>query len=221
MPIVPKKKCIKSSDSDCCHPKDCKVPVYTLACCDPPLPPLCFACPGESCALLVSKRVVAASPPSLVRELLPALCHCCEELTDFPAVFYDFEIVIVNRGENPIKVIEVNDSIVAGGICSVWDVKNVVVTYRNAENGSSLVSDLTDVTSPVGNLIEGVVLNPGAVPVEEQVLQPCDSLTIRLFVTGTISALSFVVLKQSVQVIAEDTVTMEPLHNSAAVAIPL
>lgn len=204
---------VKSSSAHYLKSKD--VPTYIGACGSCGKPDCvsdCAQCAAESKCLAVSKRVLAACPPSAARDLLPCYCNCQQVLSP-PVVYYNFEIEIINQAAEPLKLNNIIDSIVAGGFASIWSVAEVSAVLYPSDGSVITQVTPTGVTDANGDLIAelGTVSN----------LEPCDRLVIKLYIEGGEKAYCIKTLAQEVTVLASGVDTTEPYQRTASADVPL
>jgi len=209
--------CYAKSSSYNNYYKPKEVPVYEGACggCGcAPCESDCAVCPSESKCLAVSKRVLAACPPSAARDLLPCYCNCQAAL-GLPTVYYNFEIEILNQSEETITLQNILDSLVAGGFCATWSVGKTLLGLRYNVDGTVKTYGPIDITTMDGDLLPDLITEGF-----DGDLMPCARLVVQLYVAGEQQAYCITKLAQEVSVVALAT-GGDILRRTAAACIPL
>lgn len=209
--------CYAKSSSYNNYYKPKEVPVYEGACggCGcAPCESDCAVCPSESKCLAVSKRVLAACPPSAARDLLPCYCNCQAAL-GLPTVYYNFEIEILNQADETITLQHAFDSLVAGGFCATWNLGKTVLGLLYSPDGTVQSFGPVDITTMNGDLL--VDLFTAGLSEE---LMPCARLVIQLYVAGEQQAYCLTKLTQEVSVLAT-ALSGDILRRTASTCVPL
>lgn len=163
-----------------CRPDDC-APVFRRSCCNHEESYECEPeCGSEYPYLSVNKRVIAACPPSQVREVLPVVCQSMN--CPVPRVSYLFEIEIKNFGEKTVTLTAIFDSLTnsVGGDGGFLDCrwKARVSAQFIPKNDDPVTIPATEVDT--ANLLEVLMLNTSLFPGTAD-LEQCDCLIIQLY----------------------------------------
>jgi hypothetical protein len=200
--------------------------VFRRSCCDRKDSYDCEPeCGAEYPYLTVSKRVVAASPPSQVRELLPVLCQSMN--CPVPLVSYLFEIEIKNFGEKTVTLTAIFDSLTnsvggdGGFIDCRW--KATLSAQFIPKDGDAVAVPATTVDD--ANLLDVLLLGSTLLPGTAE-LEQCDCLILQLYLEDkepTKPLYALTELKQEVLVLGsiESGSSTKPVRRTGSVHVPL
>lgn len=210
-------KCSKIASST--HPYLCKKEdcvVLRRKCCEPSDEHACAEpiCAEEYEKLRVTKEVLAACPPSKVRELLPIVCPM--GTCPVPLVSYLFEIEIKNLSKTPVELTAIYDSLTLnGGFLSLF----------TATISAQLVPSDFCATDPT--VVTEEALTPGDLldslgDLDPITLNQCDCLRIQIHLQAKDqNAQCICVLEQEVEVLGCLQPSNTPVRRTTCCRVPL